>query len=409
MVESTPKATASPPTGSPKPADFPKSPKTPPKSAGSPAGPASATSPAAAATPAAAAATPPAATPASATSTGATPAPQSPPEDAETPVTIEIDDGTTDDASTIDDRISSYTASLSSSVLDYPTEYGRRYHAFRSGAYVFPNDETEMDRLDVVHTLLVKTIGNRLFLAPIDEHKTHRILDVGTGTGIWAMEMGDLFPNAEILGNDLSAIQPAWVPPNVKFEIDDVESEWIGEDKYDFIFSRYMAGALADWPTYVRRVYENLNPGGWAEFQDWDYMLYSDDGTTEGTELLRWMGYFMEACEVLGRDGQVGPKLETLVRENTGLINIVHKPFKIPAGPWAKDPHLKDIGMCNLIQMLDGLEAFTLRLLCGVLGWTKEEVLVLLTGVRTELRTGKAHAWLHYNVVYGQKPETEEE
>ncbi|KAJ0322765.1 hypothetical protein COL5a_008591 [Colletotrichum fioriniae] len=252
-----------------------------------------------------------------------------------------------------------------------------------------------MDRLDVVHTLLVKTIGNRLFLAPIDEHKTHRILD--------------------ILGNDLSAIQPAWVPPNVKFEIDDVESEWIGEDKYDFIFSRYMAGALADWPTYVRRVYEyvqvpirfdivylqysqffrNLNPGGWAEFQDWDYMLYSDDGTTEGTELLRWMGYFMEACEVLGRDGQVGPKLETLVRENTGLINIVHKPFKIPAGPWAKDPHLKDIGMCNLIQMLDGLEAFTLRLLCGVLGWTKEEVLVLLTGVRTELRTGKAHAWLH--------------
>ncbi|KAK1655863.1 methyltransferase domain-containing protein [Colletotrichum phormii] len=266
-----------------------------------------------------------------------------------------------------------------------------------------------MERLDVVHTLLVKTIGNRLFLAPINEHKTHRILDVGTGTGIWAIEMGDLFPNAEILGNDLSAIQPPWVPPNVKFEIDDVESEWIGEDKYDFIFSRYMAGALADWPTYVRRVYENLNPGGWAEFQDWDYMLYSDDGTTEGTELLRWMGYFMEACEVLGRDGQVGPKLETLVRENTGLINIVHKPFKIPAGPWAKDPHLKDLGMCNLIQMLDGLEAFTLRLLCGVLGWSKEEVIVLLSGVRNELKTGKAHAWLHYNVVYGQNPETEEE
>ncbi|KAK1463535.1 hypothetical protein CMEL01_13604 [Colletotrichum melonis] len=387
MADSTPKATASPPTGSPKSAKSPKSPKTPPKSAATPAGPASTTSPAAAAIPAATSA----ATPASVTGTGATPAPQSPPEDAETPATIEIDDGTTDDASTIDDRISSYTASLSSSVLDYPTEYGRRYHAFRSGAYVFPNDETEMDRLDVVHTLLVKTIGNRLFLAPIDEHKTHRILDVGTGTGISSV-------------NSCHRI-----PPNVKFEIDDVESEWIGEDKYDFIFSRYMAGALADWPTYVRRVHENLNPGGWAEFQDWDYMLYSDDGTTEGTELLRWMGYFMEACEVLGRDGQVGPKLETLVRENTGLINIVHKPFRIPVGPWAKDPHLKDIGMCNLIQMLDGLEAFTLRLLCGVLGWTKEEVLVLLTGVRTELRTGKAHAWLHYNVVYGQKPETEEE
>ncbi|OBR09180.1 Methyltransferase domain-containing protein [Colletotrichum higginsianum IMI 349063] len=45
-----------------------------------------------------------------------------------------------DSASTIDDRISTYTASLTSSVVDYPTEYGRRYHAFRSGAYNFPND-----------------------------------------------------------------------------------------------------------------------------------------------------------------------------------------------------------------------------------------------------------------------------
>ncbi|KAK1633512.1 hypothetical protein BDP81DRAFT_67207 [Colletotrichum phormii] len=63
--------------------------------------------------------------------------PTSPP--ADTPqvasdVTVEADEGeTTDSASTIDERISNYTASLSSSVVDYPMEYGRRYHAFRPG------------------------------------------------------------------------------------------------------------------------------------------------------------------------------------------------------------------------------------------------------------------------------------
>lgn len=124
-------------------------------------------------------------------------------------------------------------------------------------------------------------------------------------------------------------------------------------------------------------------------------MLYSDDGSTEGTDLLRWINLFMDACKAFGRDGQIGPKLEGLVRENTGLINIRHHPYKIPAGPWAKDAHLKDIGMCNLIQMLDGLEGFSLRLLCGALGWTKEEVLVLLAGVRNDLKNGKIHAWLH--------------
>ncbi|TIC96086.1 Secondary metabolism regulator LAE1 [Colletotrichum higginsianum] len=320
---------------------------------------------------------------------------------------IAVDEGFTDSASTIDDRISTYTASLTSSVVDYPTEYGRRYHAFRSGAYNFPNDAEEMDRLDFCHALLVKTIGGRLFLAPIDETKTHRILDVGTGTGIWAIEIGDLFPNAEILGNDLSAIQPDWVPPNVKFEIDDVESSWVNDKKYDFIFSRYMCGSIADWPTYMKRVYANLNPGGWAEFQDWSFMIHSDDGSAEGTEFLHWVNLFMEACDVFGRDGQIGPKLEGLVRENTGLINIHHQPYKIPVGPWAKDPYLKDIGMCNLIQLLDGLEGFSLRLLCGALGWTREAVLVLLAGVRKDVREGKVHAWMHYNVVYGQKPEEE--
>ncbi|KAK1540916.1 methyltransferase domain-containing protein [Colletotrichum paranaense] len=84
------------------------------------------------------------------------------------------------------------------------------------------DNERESDRLGTAHTVMVKTIGNTLFLAPFDEIKTHRILDIGTGTG--ATEMGDFFPNAEVTGIDLSPIQPSWVPPNVNFEVDDVES-----------------------------------------------------------------------------------------------------------------------------------------------------------------------------------------
>lgn len=41
-----------------------------------------------------------------------------------------------------------------------------------------------MDRLDLTHTLMVKTLGDRLYLAPIEPKKMSRILDIGTGTGI---------------------------------------------------------------------------------------------------------------------------------------------------------------------------------------------------------------------------------
>jgi len=62
------------------------------------------------------------------------------------------------------------------------------------------------------------------------------------------------------LGNDLSAIQSKWVPPNVKFEVDDVESEWLYEDKFDFIFSRYMAASILDWEKLIRQMHQYASP-----------------------------------------------------------------------------------------------------------------------------------------------------
>lgn len=46
------------------------------------------------------------------------------------------------------------------------------------------------------------------------------------------------------------------VPSNVKFEVDDVESPWLHTTKFDYIFCRSMAGAIADWPKLVKNIYE---------------------------------------------------------------------------------------------------------------------------------------------------------
>ncbi|OHE95153.1 methyltransferase [Colletotrichum orchidophilum] len=324
--------------------------------------------------------------------------------EAEDPATV--CDRETDDGASIDDQISSYTASLASSAVDYPTEFGRRYHAFRPGAYFLPNDDKEMARLDMSHNLTLEMLGHRLYLAPLEKENVHKILDIGTGTGIWAMEMGDLFPNAEVYGNDLSPIQPEWVPPNVKFEIDDVESEWIGDRKYDFIFCRYMIGSIADYPKLIKNVYDNLNPGGWAEFTDMSGKYYSADGTLkEEHATFKWNSMLMDTLASTGRDCRPGPQLEGWVREAANFENVTHKKFILPIGPWPKDPHYRELGLGNLAQILEGLDGFSMRVICGLLGWTKVEAEVLLAEVRKELKTvHKFHAQFDIHSVVAQKP-----
>ncbi|MCJ1276044.1 hypothetical protein MMC21_003849 [Puttea exsequens] len=292
--------------------------------------------------------------------------------------------------SSLGDDVSKYTASLTSSIERYPIENGRRYHAFKDGNYVMPNDESELDRLDLTHQMLRIVLGNKLYLAPIGL-KPKRILDVGTGTGIWAIEMGDDFPAADIIGTDLSPTQPSWVPANVKFEIDDAEEPWTFPHKFDFVHLRYLAAAIADWPRLVRQAYDATEPGGWAEFQDFDVTYYSEDGSMKPEhEVQQWITRLIDAAVKFGRDPCPGSKIEGWMRE-VGFENVQHEKYRLPIGPWPKDKHLKSIGAWNLVQVEDGLEGFTLRLYTQFLGWKTDEVHVHLAKVRQDLRNPKIH------------------
>ena len=118
--------------------------------------------------------------------------------------------------------VASTTASLTSSIYDYRYQHGRRFNAYKPDTYFMPNDNEELQRMDLQYNAMSLVFDEKLHLAPLKDPK--RILDCGTGSGFWAIEMGEAYPDAEkIIGLDLSPIQETWTPPNVSFQIDDVE------------------------------------------------------------------------------------------------------------------------------------------------------------------------------------------
>ncbi|KAI8648859.1 hypothetical protein NCS56_01501900 [Fusarium sp. Ph1] len=309
-----------------------------------------------------------------------------------------------DSAYAVSENSTSYQTSLASSIINYKYENGRRYHAFRAGTYLLPNDETEQDRMDLVHHLYGLLLGGNLFLAPVPDD-TQRVLDLGTGTGIWAMDFADEYPSAEVIGTDLSPIQPKWTPPNCIFEIDDFEEEWLYTKPFDFIHARELEGCISDDDMLFRRAFEHLKPGGYIEFQATYPRWLSDDGTAEKAEKSQsWLKVLLEGSTKFGKslEGAVNWKDKM---EKAGFVEVRQEVRKMPIGAWPKDPNLKEIGKYQGIQQIQAVESYTPRIFSTVMGWKEEELQVYMAEVRKDLTDPSIHLYVPIYFVWGRKPE----
>ncbi|KAK0721631.1 S-adenosyl-L-methionine-dependent methyltransferase [Lasiosphaeria miniovina] len=320
---------------------------------------------------------------------------------------IEAEDGLVEEdeflAEGWDASSSNASTSVTSSVYQHAYENGRRYHAYKHGRYPIPNDDLEQSREDMKHAMMMELTDGKLFLAPIGDNP-RKIIDIGTGTGMWAIEMGDHFPGAEILGLDLSPIQPQWVPPNVRFIIDDVEDEWASGSGWDFAHFRTMALVLRDLQKAVDQTFRHLKPGGWVEFQESYGMPFCDDGSMdEERDVMKQ--YFALCGEAMARFGlqlDLGSRVGEYL-ERAGFVNVACVRKKLPVGTWPRDKTLRLIGL-YVREALAQSTASLVKVFAGI-GMSETEREVWAARVRETARDSSIHRYCYYYFWYGQKPE----
>ncbi|TQN64853.1 putative methyltransferase tdiE [Colletotrichum shisoi] len=309
-------------------------------------------------------------------------------------VVVEPDDFNDNDSSLGDDGTSS-KASLNSSVLDYRKENGRTYHRYRDGKYHFPNDEAENERLDLQHHIFDLSFDGKLGLAPPND------------------------PDAKVIGVDLSPTQPQFVPPNVKFEIDDIEDSWTYSQPFDYIHSRMMNNIISNWEEYLRQSFEyflqppslspslpeppfriltnnplrrHLNPGGWLELQEFALPVSDDDTLTEEHALYQSMKYLGEAAAKTNRAFVDLDALKPMM-EAAGFVGVAEMRFKWPNNTWPRHPRFKELGAWNYENITTGLQGFLMAALTPGLGWRADEVNVLAAQARKDVGDKSIHAY----------------
>ncbi|OJJ44466.1 hypothetical protein ASPZODRAFT_795024 [Penicilliopsis zonata CBS 506.65] len=294
--------------------------------------------------------------------------------------------------------------SLKSGVLNYEYDNGRRYQSYRRGAYLFPNDEDEQDRMDFLHHIYGMIFGGRLHLAPL-KNFSGRVLDLGTGTGIWAMDFADEYPASHVIGNDLSPIQPGWVPPNCIFEVDDFAANWEFNQPFEFVHGRELCGSVKDMDLLAQQAFDNLKSGGYFELKSVSLDMFSDDNSYEERA-----PFSQQMCDLVHEASvRFGQPLQDLsVWESSlraaGFVDIVADKIKIPMSPWSADPKQKEIGRYFQAMHVQAMDSYLPKLFCDVLGWSNLEVTILIARSKHELFDLSIHSYCNLYTFYGRKP-----
>ena len=331
--------------------------------------------------------------------------------------------------------------SLASNITRYRYENGRRYHAYREhfirvtraggngnandalgdGTYYAPNDAQSQSYEAIVsvplpplvnptltqsyrHHLWLLTLHDKLFLAPLTSPS--RILDVGSGTGLWAVDIADHFPSAEVTAPDLSPILYTSAPPNLAYEIDDANLPWTyPPNHFDFIHIRGLTGCIKSWPNTYAQVYEHLQPGGWVEHLEFSVETSADPSSDKEAD--KMLTSFSNS--VVGAGQKTGMTFHIIrqrgeLMEDAGFVDIHEEKFIWPIGPWPKDAYLKDLGRWGERNWSEGIEGWVMALYTRLLGWTYAEVQDFVHEFRKVIKNRKNRFWHEVKCVYARKP-----
>ncbi|TKX22866.1 methyltransferase domain-containing protein 20 [Elsinoe australis] len=281
-------------------------------------------------------------------------------------------------------------------------ENGRLYHTFQRGLYWLPHDDSALEMLDILHGMIY---NNDKLALPLhrsniipEKGQPPRILDIGCGTGFWAMEMADKYTHAEVIGTDIINAQPAEIPRNVSFQprCNFNDRFWpFGEDTFDLIHLSMITAASVNWGDLYDNVMRHLRPRcGHIEQLDFDIAPYCEEGPLpQESIILKFWNDLVKASEIARRPIHYDERETRYNLERAGFVDITHEKIEIPWHYYRRPRENYQIGGTFQVTMVQGtgLDAYCMAPFSRVNQWTKPQIDEYCRAVKAEVAATKLH------------------
>ncbi|PLB48764.1 S-adenosyl-L-methionine-dependent methyltransferase [Aspergillus steynii IBT 23096] len=265
-------------------------------------------------------------------------------------------------------------------------------------------------RLPGVHALVFSIARRSDDLIHVPHPEKGRILDLGCGTGIWAMDVAETYPEMFVVGVDLSRIQPDRHPPNCEFYAPfDLERQWqMGEDSWDVVHLRMGWGSVSNWFNLYRRVIAHLVPGGWFEQVEIDIEPRFLNNPSRHSPLRKWHQAFERAIALSRRPLTHSSQDTMSFLRTAGFTEISHQTIRLPLNQWSSDSHQRKIGRWYGLAFLQFIESLDLGLFSGIFSSAPNEARELNNQAKAEASDRSVHSFhvLHTYLIFspGQQP-----
>ncbi|KAI8996294.1 S-adenosyl-L-methionine-dependent methyltransferase [Trametes punicea] len=230
---------------------------------------------------------------------------------------------------------------------------GRLFHSHGSSPYPLPVDAEEHQRQNGLNGLLRSLIGypavgpvREVLAFALGEQK--RVVDLGTGTGHWVLDMAREFPHVKFYGVDIVPIATRYPPPNVIFEMHDIMEPFrYASGTIDMVHARSITMAIRDYRALLQEVGRILRRGGLFVSCEWGRFHTMDDGSDVAIRAPRASAFFSAVRETLrarrGIETTAG-RIAQFLEESRQFTNIRTDRFYAPIGDWPTDPEKKEMG-----------------------------------------------------------------